>query len=126
MRFRRMMFPWTNAFIKRPFVFPVTVLYSTMLSLVPVPCIPMPKLFPWAAYPFPLSRFPRSRLRLAPPKIHMPPQAKVAFPFRTEILPLISWPDPPPTNMPEKQLVETVTPVTVAPLLGTPILFLCT
>ena len=114
--FRRMTFPWTVAVRNKPFVFPTIVLSSTMLSLVPVLSIPIPKLLSWAEYPFPLVRFARSRLRLTPPNTHMPPQGLAPFPFRTAVFPLISWPEPPPTKMPEAQLVETVTPVTVRPL----------
>lgn len=115
MRFRLITFPRVPV-MKRPFVFPKTVFSSTTLSLVPV-SRPIPKFFPWSAYPFPLSRFARSRLRLAPPNSHMPPQGKVPFPLRTEMFSLNSLSDPPPTKMPEKQVVETVTPVTVTLLL---------
>ena len=76
----------------------------------------MPKLFPWAEYPFPLNRFARSRLWLAPPYSHMPPHGWVLFPFRTAMLSLTVWPEPPPTKMPDMQLFAVVTPITVTPL----------
>lgn len=114
-RFRRMMFPCVPAVITRPLVLPVIELCSMTLSFALRS--PMPKLFPWAVYPFPLSRFPRSRLRLAPPNSHMPPHGATGFPLRTETLLLISCPDPPPTRTPEKQFVDSVMPVTVTPVL---------
>jgi hypothetical protein len=77
----------------------------------------MPKFAPWDVKPFPLSRFARSRLRLAPAS-HMPPQGLAPLPFRTETLFLIRLSDdPPPKRMPEAQLVNAVTPLTVTPVL---------
>jgi hypothetical protein len=61
------------------------VLSSTILSASAGLGRPMPKLLPWAAYPFPLIRFARSRLRTLPAS-HMPPQAAVLAPLRMEIL----------------------------------------
>jgi hypothetical protein len=117
MRFRRMTFPWTPAARNIPFEFPTTVLSSITLPVSVAATRPMPKLFPCATYPFPLSRFPRSRLRLAPPVSHMPPQGLLTFPLRTATLRSTRWSDPPAMKIPEKQLVEVVTPVIVAPVL---------
>jgi len=116
-RLRRMMFlsiPATNTI---PFVFPTIVLSSITLSLLPGATIPIPKLFPWAVKPFPLVRFARSRLRLAPPVSHIPPHGLLRFPFRTETLFSTRFSDPPLTKIPERQFVDTVTPVTVTPVL---------
>jgi len=81
-----MTFPSTPATRVIPFALPTTVFPTMTLSLVPATIRPMPKLLPWTAYPLPLSRFARSRLRLAPPASHIPPHAAVTFPFRTEML----------------------------------------
>src|SRR5262249_16840861 len=116
-RFRRMTFPETPAARNTPFEFPRRVLSSITLPVSLGVMRPMPKLFLCSMIPFPPSRFPRSRLRLAPPASHMPPQGLLAFPLRTTTLRLTWWSDPPETKIPEKQLVEIVTRVIVAPLL---------
>jgi hypothetical protein len=70
-----------------PFVFPTTMFSSMMLPVtVAPPGVPMPKLLPWVESPFPLIRFARSRLRLAPPASHIPPHGETGCPFRTETL----------------------------------------
>jgi len=62
-------------------------------------------------YPFPLVSFHRSELLL--PCTHMPPHAAAGVPFLTETLPSTLIPaDVGPIRIPEKQLVETVTPCT--------------
>jgi len=93
--FLRMIFPWTPASTTIPFVFPTTMLSTMTLSLDAPPMLrrPMPKLLPWLAYPFPLDRFARTRLRLAPPTSHMPPHGLATFPFRTVMFASISLSD---------------------------------
>ena len=87
MKFFRRRFPVAPGNSIIPFAFPTIVFSSMMLPVaVAPPGVPMPKLLPGAEIPFPLIRFPRSRLRLAPPASHIPPQAAVTFPFRIETL----------------------------------------
>jgi len=110
--FLRMIFPSTPASTTIPFVFPTTMLSTMTLSLGAPPMLmrPMPKLLPWVAYPFPLNRFARTRLRLAPPVSHMPPHGLETFPFRTEIFASSSLSeDPVVTKSPVMQLVDAVT-----------------
>ena len=90
-------FPMTKFFRRRfpaapgnriiPFAFP-TMMFSSMMLPVTVapPGVPMPKLLPGAENPFPLIRFARNRLRLAPPASHIPPHAERGCAFRTETL----------------------------------------
>ena len=87
MKFFRRRFPSTPANRIIPFAFP-TMMFSSMMLPVTVapPGVPMPKLLPGIENPFPLIRFARSRLRLAPPASHIPPHAAVTCPFRTETL----------------------------------------
>jgi len=118
-RFRRMTFPPTPVARNIPFEFPRTVFSSITLPVSLAVMRPMPKLFPCSTNPFPPSRFPRTRLRLAPPASHMPPQGLLRFPLRTATLPWTWWSDPPETKIPEKQFVEMVTSVIVAPVLLT-------
>ena len=117
MMFPRMMLPWTPAVRNIPFTFPTISLSSIVLSVSEGVTKPIPKLLPCAANPFPLTRFSRSRLWLAPPASHMPPQGLLTLPFRIEILPS-NWfrEDPPVTKIPEAQFVDVVTPVTLAPM----------
>src|SRR5262249_2185972 len=117
LRFRRMTFPEAPAARNTPFEFPRSVLSSITLPVSLAVMRPMPKLFPCSTIPFPPSRFRRSRLRLAPPASHMPPQGLLAFPLRTTTLRLTWGSGPPETKSPEKQLVEIVTREIVAPLL---------
>jgi hypothetical protein len=87
MKFFRRRFPAAPANRIIPFAFPTMMFSSMMLSVaVAPPGVPIPKLLPGADNPFPLIRFARSRLRLAPPASHMPPHAAVGFAFRTETL----------------------------------------
>jgi hypothetical protein len=98
-----------------PFVLPTTVLSTMTLSAGVSPwfnCSAIPKLLPCVAYPFPPVRFPRSRLRFEPPNSHMPPQAIVALPLRTAMLPSNSLSGECPTRIPEAQLVDAVTSAT--------------
>ena len=70
-----------------PFAFPTMTFSSMMLPVtVAPPGVPMPKLVPGVENPFPLIRFARSRLRLAPPASHIPPHGEVTCPLRTETL----------------------------------------
>ena len=87
MKFFRRTFPAAPGNSIIPFAFP-TIIFSSMRLPVAVapPGVPIPKLLPGAEIPFPLIRFARSRLRLAPPASHIPPQAAVTFPFRIETL----------------------------------------
>ena len=86
-KFFRKRFPADPANTTIPFVFPTIVFSSMMLPVtVAPPGVPMPKLLPGAENPFPLIRFARSRLRLAPPASHIPPHAAVGCAFRTETL----------------------------------------
>ena len=87
MKFFRRRFPAAPANRMIPFALPTMVFSSMMFSVaVAPPGVPMPKLLPGADNPFPLIRFARSRLRLAPPASHIPPHAAVMFEFRTETL----------------------------------------
>src|SRR5215471_13117026 len=117
-RFARKRLPWTPGARKIPFVFPIIMFSSTTFPVSAALGRPMPKFAPWDVKPFPLSRFARSRLRLAPPVSHMPPQGLAPLPFRTETLFSIRLSDDPRLNrMPEAQLVDAVTPLTVTPVL---------
>ena len=105
----------TPASTTMPFTFPTTWLSTRTLSLGAPPRLmsPRPKLLPWVAYPFPVNRFARTRLRLAPPVSHMPPHGRLPFPFRTEVFPSSSLSDAPNVTMiPDMQFVDTVTCVT--------------
>jgi hypothetical protein len=64
------------------------MMFSSMMLPVTVvpPGVPIPKLLPAVENPFPLIRFARSRLRLAPPASHIPPHAETGCAFRTETL----------------------------------------
>ena len=120
-----MMFPSTPATRVIPFALPTTVFSTITLSFVPGLTRPMPKLFPWAAYPFPLNRFARSRLRLAPPASHIPPQGEVLLPLLTPVFATRSLSvEAPVTKIPDRQLVATVTWVTstreLAPVITIP------
>ena len=87
MKFFRMRFPAAPGNRIIPFAFPTTMFSSMILSVaVAPPGVPMPKLLPGVENPFPLIRFARSRLRLAPPASHIPPHAAVGCAFRTETL----------------------------------------
>ncbi len=90
-------FPTTKFFRRRlpaapankmiPSEFPTMMFSSMMLPItVAPPGVPMPKLFPGVENPFPMIRFARSRLRLAPPASHMPPHAMAGCEFRTATL----------------------------------------
>ncbi len=86
-KFFRTEFPAAPANRMIPFALPTTMFSSMMLSVTVLPPgVPIPKLLPGVDNPFPLIRFARSRLRLAPPASHIPPHAEVAFAFRTEML----------------------------------------
>jgi len=86
-KFFRRRFPSAPANKIIPSEFPTTMFSSMMLPItVPPPGVPMPKLLPGVENPFPMIRFARSRLRLAPPASHMPPHAEVGCEFRTETL----------------------------------------
>lgn len=106
--FLRMTFPSTPPTRVIPLAFPTTILSTSVLSFVPGATRPIPKLLPCVAYPFPLVRFARSRLRLLPFS-HMPPQGTLTLPFRTAMFSSISLSEPAVTIIPAKQLVETVT-----------------
>ncbi len=112
-----MRFPVAPGNRRNPSTFP-TMMFSSMMLPVTVapPGVPMPKLLPAVENPFPLTRFARNRLRLAPPASHIPPQAETRCPFRKDMLFSIRLSDPLPTQKPEAQLVELVTSLTVEPL----------
>ena len=114
--FRRRIFPLTPGATKIPFMFPTAVFSSTIFPVSAGLGRPIPKLLPCDANPFPISRFTRSRLPVEP-AIHIPPQAAPGDPFRMEVLCSTRWPDPPVKIMPELQLVEEITSVTVEPVL---------
>jgi len=87
MKFFRRRFPAAPGNSIIPFAFPTIMFSSIMLPVtVAPPGVPIPKLLPGAEIPFPLIRFARSRLRLAPPASHIPPHDAVMFEFRTETL----------------------------------------
>ena len=87
MKFFRTRFPAAPANRIIPFALPPMMFSSMMLSVaVGPPGVPMPKLLPGVDNPFPLIRFARSRLRLAPPASHIPPHAVVTFEFLTDTL----------------------------------------
>lgn len=112
-RFLRTTLPWTPGTSTMPFVLPKTTLSTMTLSFVLAVTSPIPKLFPCAAYPFPLNRFARTRFRLAPAASHMPPQGAPVFPLATAVFASRSLSvDAPVTMTPEKQLVAMVTCVT--------------
>ena len=77
------MLPLTPGATKIPLAFPTIVLFSMTLPVSAELGSPIPKLLPCPAYPFPLIRFARSRLRELPAS-HMPPQGDAPFPFRTD------------------------------------------
>ena len=117
-KFFRSRFPADPANRMIPVVLP-TIMFSSMMLPVTVapPGVPIPKLLPGVDNSFPLIRFARSRLRLAPPASHMPPHAAVTWLFRIAALfsnrlfdPLFTW-------NPEAQFVELVTSRTVELLL---------
>jgi hypothetical protein len=117
-KFPAMMFPSTPATRVIPFALPTTV-FSTMTLSVTLGAIrPMPKLLLWVESPFPMSRFARSRLRLAPVDSHMPPHGnEVVLALRTEMFPSISLSVVALTKIPDIQLVEAVICVTSTRLL---------
>ena len=115
-RLPRKIFPLTPAATKIPFVFPAIVFSLITLPVSLAAGRPIPKLLPWDEYPLPISRFARSRLPLVPAS-HMPPHGAPTVPFRIETLFSSRLFDPPLTIMPEVQLVDEVTPVTVTPVL---------
>ena len=87
MKFFRTIFSAAPANRIIPFAFPTMTFSSMMLPItVAPPGVPMPKLLPGVENPFPLIRFARSRLRLAPPDSHIPPHAAMTLPFRIETL----------------------------------------
>ena len=89
-----------------PWVFPITVLLSTMLP-VAVAMTPMPKSSAGSEKPLPLARF--SRTRLLWPAIQTPPHGAVADPLRTVVTSSTSVPNAfAAMNTPEPQLVEAV------------------
>lgn len=116
-KFRRTMFPDMPATRTIPFVFPVTLLSSITLSLVPGATRPMPKLLRWVAYPFPLVRFARSRLWLLPPDSHMLPHRLMGFPLRTDVFSssVLSL-DARFTKIPDQQLLFAVTRLILTPV----------
>ena len=86
-KFFRRRFPSVPANKIIPSEFPTTMFSSMMFPVtVAPPGVPMPKLLPGVENPFPITRFARSRLRLAPPDSQMPPHAEVGCAFRTETL----------------------------------------
>jgi len=95
-----------------PFALPMAVFASMRLLVLVAPDSPIPKLgIVPVEYPFPLVSFHRSELLL--PCTHMPPHAAAGVPFLTDTLPSTLIPaEVGPIRIPDKQLVETVTPCT--------------
>lgn len=94
-KFFRTRFPVFPAKSNIPLELPTMMLSSMMLSVaVAPPGVPMPKLLPGVDKPFPLIRFARSRLRLAPPASHIPPQAAVGCEFLIATLFSSTFSDP--------------------------------
>lgn len=108
-----MRLPSTPATSVIPLALPTTVFPTMTLSFAPAAIRPIPKLLPWVASPFPISRFSRSRFRVAPVDSHMPPHGNVVLlALRTAILPSITLSSDAATKIPDMQFVEAVTCVT--------------